>query len=140
LLIRRGDGVGNRAPADGTGAAGPRWCLVGNIVAERPYGPDGEETRRGTKHFAPGTKVYCLPAQWGDGYQQIKVVGRHRGSKRLVTMVISCDWVTNFRAMEVHSPAVLRRLDKAGSGWKSRKHVLEYVASIAEYVRKGGKG
>jgi hypothetical protein len=36
------------------------WCIVANIVHERPYGPGGQEVRRGTKHFAPGAKVVIL--------------------------------------------------------------------------------
>jgi HSP90 family molecular chaperone len=53
------------------------WCLIGNIIQERSYGEKEDEIRAGTKHFSPGTKVYCLPAQWGDGYDQILVIGRH---------------------------------------------------------------
>lgn len=114
-----------------------QWCLVGNIIEERPYGPGGQEVRRGTKHFAPGTKVYCLPAQWGDGYEQILVIGRHRGSKKWVTMVISSDWVTNWRAKLVYEPAVLRRLHVATSeagrrNWTSQAEVEECVASLRQ--------
>jgi hypothetical protein len=50
---------------------GPVWCPVANVVRERTYGPGGKEIRRGSKHFAPGAKLYCYPSQWGDGYQQI---------------------------------------------------------------------
>ena len=53
------------------------WCLVGNVVKERPYGPN-HEVRRGTKRFAPGTKVYCYPVKWGDGYERIYVLGKPR--------------------------------------------------------------
>jgi hypothetical protein len=68
----------------GSPASVGRWCLVGNIVHERPCGEGGREIQQGTKHFSPGTEVYCLPTQWGDGYQRIIVIGRHRGSKRFV--------------------------------------------------------
>jgi hypothetical protein len=80
---------------------GTQWCLVGNIVAGRKCGVGGTETRRGTKHFSAGTKVFCLPAQWGDGYDQIVVIGRHRGSKRFVTMIISSDWVARTRSVKL---------------------------------------
>ena len=99
------------SPSGGGNAVEPEWLLVGNIVKERPYGPEGAEFRPGTKHFSAGTKVYCLPPQWGDGYEQIKVIGRHRGSKRYVTMIISSAWVENWRAKLVYSPEVLRRAD-----------------------------
>nr|GFD56498.1 hypothetical protein [Tanacetum cinerariifolium] len=36
------------------------WTAVANIVRERPYGPGGAEIRLGTKHFAPGAKVYII--------------------------------------------------------------------------------
>jgi len=66
-----------------------QWVLVGNIVNERPYGPGGIETKHGTKHFSPGTKVYCFPAQWGDGYDQIIAIGSHRASIKFNSMTIS---------------------------------------------------
>ncbi len=37
---------------------GPVWCIVGNIVPSRPFGPGGEETRHGTRLFKPNAKVY----------------------------------------------------------------------------------
>jgi hypothetical protein len=103
--------------------------MVGNIVEERPYGPGGKETRRGTKHFAPGTRVYCFPPLWGDGYEQIKVVGRHRGSSRLVTMVIPSKWVVNRRAKLVYSPAVIRRLEGHWDGSAYSRHLAEQLAA-----------
>ncbi len=105
-----------------------QWCLIGNIAEEPPSGPGGEDVKIGTKHFSPGTKVYCFPAEWGDGYDQIRVVARHRGSKRYVTMIISSSWVTNWRAKVVYSPEVIRRLEEGGTRkWESEQEVREYV-------------
>ncbi len=110
------------------------WCLVANIVDERPYGPEGKETRRGTKHFAAGAKIYCFPFQWGDGYERIRVIGRHRGSRRFVTMIIKSDWLTNWRAQRVYSPAVIKQLDNA---WENAvKHSANSPQEeIANYVK-----
>jgi hypothetical protein len=118
-----------------------QWCLVGNSVPERPYGAGGQEQRSGTKHFAPGTKVYCLPAQWGDGYEKIVVIGRHRGSKEYVTMVIEATWVTNWRAKVVYAPAVLRRIQAATKeawqrNWTSQEEVETYVAELTRRTAK----
>ena len=128
--------------------ADSQWCFVGNIVDEHACGEGGTETKRGTKHFSPvermcktswgpGTKVYCLPAQWGDGYEQIKVIGRHRGSKQFKTMVIPSKRVTNWRAKVVYNPEVMRRLRVATSEdwlpiWKSQEEVESYVATLRE--------
>ncbi len=89
----------------------------------------------GTKHFSRGTKVYCLPMQWGDGYDQIKVVGRHRGSKKFVTMIISSSWVINYRAKVIYNPEVLRRLRVATSelgqkNWDSEEEVKMYLSFL----------
>src|SRR5262245_40229937 len=37
---------------------GPVWCITGNVVASRPYGPGGAETRHGTRLFKPNAKVH----------------------------------------------------------------------------------
>jgi hypothetical protein len=120
---------------------GTQWCLVGNIVEERKYGEGGTETRSGTKHFSPGTKVFCLPAQWADGYDKIMVIGRHRGSKQFETMIISSNWVTNWRAKVVYNPTVLKRLvaieeEQGRSNWTTKEEVEQYLASLKRWQSK----
>jgi hypothetical protein len=107
-----------------------QWCLVGNIKETRPFGPGGKEDKTGTQHFSSGTKVYCLPAQWGDGYEKVKVVGKHRGSSRMVKMVVRSAWITNWRAQVVYSSSILKLLTEEVSNWKSKEEVLEYLGSI----------
>lgn len=115
------------------------WCLVGNIVDEHPYGEDAE-VRSGSKQFTPGTKVYCLPPQWGDGYERVIAVGRCRESRRWITVVTRAALITNWRAKAVHKEAVLLRLKDGFDGfkrqWTSRKEVEEY----AEFLRRGEAG
>src|SRR5688500_15445031 len=84
------------------------WCLVGNVVDEHEFG-ETKEVRRGSKHFTPGTKVYCLPPQW-DGHEKTVVVGLARGSRRWITVVMPTFLITGWRAKVVYKPAVLRRL------------------------------
>jgi hypothetical protein len=110
-----------------------QWCLIGNIVEERPYGEGSAEIKYGTMHFSPGTKVYCLPARWGDGYEKIMVIGRHRGSRQLVRMVIRSDWVTNWRAKVLYSPQVLRLIQEEWHApWSSQEQVERYVSFLKE--------
>jgi hypothetical protein len=115
------------------------WCLVGNIVDEHEFG-EAKEIRRGSKHFTAGTKVYCLPAQSGDGYEDIVVVGISRGSRRWITVVMSSDLITNWRAKVVYKPAVLRRLREGFKGfkcqWKSQKEVESYAEWMRERMTK----
>jgi hypothetical protein len=114
------------------------WCLVGNVVAEHPYG-QSHEPRRGSKQFTPGTKVYCLPPQWGDGYERTVVVGRARGSKRWITVVMKTNLITHWRAKVVYQPAVLHRLrqgiDNHNAQWKSREEVESWAESLRHKTR-----
>jgi hypothetical protein len=89
----------------------PTLALVGNVVAERLYGPFGE-IRTGTKHFVPGAKVYVNEALGDDA---VYVTGQHRGSKRLVSVVTQRKHLHNWRPQVVYKPAVLRRLDEVGN-------------------------
>src|SRR5262245_49222531 len=106
----------------------PIWCMVGNIVGERPYGPGGQERRRGTKHFRANAKVYCLPPLWEDGYRKIKVIGHHRKSNKLVTMVINSKWITNCRAELVYSPSIIRRFEGRWDGTVRSRMIAEELA------------
>jgi hypothetical protein len=118
-----------------------QWCLVGNIIEAHPYGQE-HEIRRGSKHFTPGTKVYCLPTRW-DGFDRIMVIGLHRGSKRFVTTIMSSEHITNWRAKLIYEPQVLRKLADAAwtSGgryshnWSSKEEVETYVRWLNEYER-----
>ena len=41
-----------------------------------------------SKHFSGGTKVYCYPSHWGDGYENIHVIGKPRKSRNLIMIVL----------------------------------------------------
>lgn len=86
------------------------WGLVGNIVGEHPYGRD-KRIVQGTKHFKPGTKVYCLKTHWGDGYESIPVIGRNRKGK-LVEIVMRRNLIENFRLKKVFSPSVIEMMGR----------------------------
>ncbi|GGU17603.1 hypothetical protein GCM10010178_06970 [Lentzea flava] len=80
------------------------WCVVANVAAAD------------LKHFSQGTKLWVLPPQWGDGGEDLMVVGRHRGSPGpLCTMVVPRVHLTNFRVRGVYQPVVHRALTKE---WK----------------------
>lgn len=118
-------------------SASPVWCMVGNIVGQHPSGPGGQEQRSGTKHFRPGAKVYCFPPLWGDGYKKVKVIGHHRKSNQLVTMVILSKWIENRRAELVYSPSIIRRFGGRWDGsMRSRMLAEDLAGSDFVYRRK----
>ena len=95
-------------------------CLVANVKELVTKGPsEAKVTERGTKYFSGGTKVYCLPPLWGDGYSQIAVLGRHRGARCLCRMVISRERLENFRFQTTGNPYVIAQIKKCGKDWSS---------------------
>jgi hypothetical protein len=114
----------------------PIWCVVANVVAERRCGPGRTELRRGTKHFAAGAKVYCFPPLWGDGYERIKVVGRHRGSHRYVTIVIRSEWLTGWKVQLVYSPHVIGEMPDWDSSTESKEKAEVIVRGMQERVSR----
>ncbi len=85
----------------------PLWCVVANVVGERPYGPGGAELRSGTKHFRPGAKLYIIDAYAGM-CDKVIAIGHHRGSNRYCTMVVSVRHLKNFRVKLAYSPEVIQ--------------------------------
>jgi hypothetical protein len=110
---------------------GPVWCPVANMVRERPYGPGGREIRRGSKRFAPGAKLYCYPALWGDGYEQIQVIGRHRATHRYVKMIVNEKWLINWRVQLAYSPHVIREL---WPGWDGTEQSRGQAQEIVDFM------
>ncbi len=105
------------------------WCLVGNVIDLHLSGKD-QELMHGTKHFTPNTKVYCFPTRWGDGYENIKVIGRHRKSHRFISIVMPSKLIRNWRLQKVYNPFILN-LMQSQNGWtnseKDRQTILEML-------------
>ena len=120
--------------------AGPIWCPVANMKAERPYGPGGKETKRGSKHFKPGAKLYCDPGSIGGWYDQIKVVGHHRASHRFVTMIVSSSWLTNWRLELAYSPYVMQAFWPRWDGTpEGKERAQEIVDMMREREREAAE-
>jgi len=108
------------------------WCLVGNIINEHFVEAD-QEIKRGTKHFLPNTKVYCLPAEWGDGYEKIKVIGRHMKTRRYVCIVMPAQFITNWRIQKVYRPYILKVM-RTQYGWTSSKKDKETILKMLKWL------
>jgi hypothetical protein len=94
----------------------PVWCVIANVVDERPYGPGGAELRRGLKLFRPGAKVHVVDGFGGMGYETLTVVGQVRRSSRFSTVHVQTEHLTNWRVQLVYSPAVLRQIEEIRDG------------------------
>jgi hypothetical protein len=92
----------------------PVWAVVANVVEMRPYGPAGKEWRRGTKQLAPGGKVYVFGEYRNSNRSIVTVVGRHRVTKRYITIDMRVRHLTHWRVKLVRSPYVLRQIKNWG--------------------------
>ena len=103
------------------------WCLIGNIRQQQIWGDGvgGTVAREGTKHFVGGTKVYCLRPYWTS--DRITVIGRRRGSRKLVTLIMDSQLIENWRAKLIHHPEVIRRLRDAIRQWESEQQILDFI-------------
>ncbi len=113
----------------------PVWCIRANIVKERPYGPGGLETRHGTKHFAPGAKVYCVLIFWDGPLTSVDVVGHHRGSHRYVRMMVQHEWLTDLKAELVYSPYIISQLSEAVADRPKIEEAIAHLKSLAPKPR-----
>lgn len=115
----------------------PVWCVVANIVENIPFGAE-HRIRKGTKHFSPGTKIYCYPPLW-DIWNNVQVIGRHRGSRQFATMVINLNWLENCRVKLVYEPHILRAFSDYWDGTKESKKRAENLLGIIEYWQSYSK-
>ena len=108
------------------------WCLIGNIVDDHFTGTD-KEINYGTKHFSPNTKVYCFPTLWGDGFENIKVIGRHRKTSRNVCMVMPSKLITNWRVQKVYRPYILNVM-QSQHGWTNSEKDKETILEMLKWL------
>jgi hypothetical protein len=87
----------------------PRWCVVGNVVAQRLHGEHGEQ-RPGSKQFTGGTRVYYRSAYWGMGGESVTVLGLGRRPRRWITVTVRSNLIENWRAALIYTPRVLHEL------------------------------
>lgn len=112
---------------------------MGNIVTERPYGPGGTETRRGTKHFSGGTKVYIVGTYAGM-CEDITVVGLARKPRRYIRVTLRVTQVENLRVKPCYQPAVLRKMQPddlpAGAAREEAEALRDSLLRWQEAMRK----
>lgn len=95
------------------------WTLVANVLMVRPYGVGGLKTYRGTRHFAPGAKVFVVAAFWGMGAESVIAIGHHRKSKRYIHIAMKSAHLTNWRVELIRSPTVLALAQRGRFGGSS---------------------
>ncbi|HEX5324545.1 MAG TPA: hypothetical protein VFW40_12210 [Capsulimonadaceae bacterium] len=84
--------------------------MVANVAEIRQSGKRSTRTGRRIRYFPSGARVYCFPPVPGDKYQNVRVIGRLRGSRGYETAVVPSNRLTNWRAQIVYSPAIIEQM------------------------------
>ncbi len=113
------------------------YCLVGNIIDEHAFGPD-KEIKYGTKHFAPGAKVFCFPYQWDPGNGTLLVIGKARKKYKLIKVVMQVRYIHNFRLKKVYDKEVIREM-YYGLGWDNTEDSKNRIIQWANYLNENPK-
>ncbi|QQO07606.1 hypothetical protein [Breznakiella homolactica] len=113
------------------------YCLVGNIIDQHEFGPD-KEIKHGSKHFVPGAKVYCFPYHWDPGHGRIVVIGKPRKKYSYIKVVISVNFVHNFRLKKVYDKEIIREM-YYGLGWDNTEHSKEKIIEWSDYFNNNPK-
>lgn len=117
------------------------WCIVGNIVGDHFYG-EQKEIKSGTKHFRPGAKVYCIPEFGGMAHETMRVIGKPRGSKGLINVIIQTKRIKNFRLQKVYSDSLFEKISKlspyrVNNTYRlSKKELVEVLDVIKTYTEE----
>ena len=106
---------------------------IGNIVAERPYGPGGEEIRTGTKHFRPSAKVYII--DWFPGMcSDVVVIGHHRKSNRPIKAIIKAKYIENLRVKNCYSLAAVRLIKEHQASQPAPELTQEFAETLCQVL------
>src|SRR5688500_17555195 len=106
-----------------------------NIAEETRAGRGAAVVRRGTAHLSPGAEVYSRAPIWGDGYEKVKVLGRHRGGSRLVEMVVPFRHLDLWRAKLVYRREVIERMTPWWTGSADSQAEAEGLARWGQVAR-----
>tara|TARA_Y100001954_G_C15346403_1_gene377098 strand:+ start:83 stop:511 length:429 start_codon:yes stop_codon:yes gene_type:complete len=101
------------------------WCIVGNIVDQHTWGEE-KVIKKGTKHFPPNAKVYCMPEFTGSAHEKIRVIGKPRKSKKLINVVINTRHITNLRIQKVYDPKIQNVIGSHIFYWTNRREKKEF--------------
>ena len=125
-----------KTPTDAQKSSEPVWCVIANVRETTPYGPGSQDELRGHRHFTPGTKVYVLPPSWDPALRQFKVLGLHRGSRRMICLVINAKYLTNWRVKPTYKRSVIAMIERESKTHWSQEAAEQFVAWELE-IEKG---
>ena len=80
--------------------------------------------------------MFIAPAQWGDGYEKVVVIGLPRHGRGYIEVITQAKYIEHVRLKKVYQPAVLKRMCASPYLWwgdtdEDRKRIVKYLESAA---------
>lgn len=89
------------------------WCLTAQVRDENRIG-ENHRVVHGTRHFAPGTKVWLHPVNWDE---RVGVIGIPRYSNKLTRVVMDVRKLEEFEIEKVRNNEILAALAYPYRSW-----------------------
>ena len=94
-----------------------------------------------TQKTPGGTKVYIAPVQWGDGFERIIVIGKARGGRNYIEVVMQSKYIENFRMQKVYKATIVKRMLNSEYLWWSdseddREIIIDYLEKCFRKIPK----
>ena len=111
----------------------PIWCIVADVAEATLWDQHGNIKQRGTRHFNGGETVYCSPSIWGQGNASVKAIGLDRRTGRPIAVIMSAQYLTNWRVAQVDDPDVL---DEFSNQWDDTDQSHRRAEELVEQLRR----
>lgn len=112
----------------------PIWCVVADVADATLWDQRGNVVQHGTRHFNGGETVYCSASLWGEGHASVKVVGVDRRTGRNIAVIMSAQYLTNWRVMQVdHQDVVGEFVNQWDDSDRSRQRAEAIVEALGKH-------
>ncbi|WP_171647345.1 hypothetical protein [Paenibacillus phytorum] len=70
---------------------------------------------------------------WGDGYEEIKVIGRLKNRKNLGVIITSSKYIRNWRLQKVFQPFIVKTMQERG-GWDATEESKRRIENMLVWL------
>ena len=101
------------------------WCLTARVRDENRIGED-HRVVHGTRHFAPGTKVYLHPPNWDE---RVAAIGVPRYSNSRTSVVMNVRKLEGFALEKVRDREIITAMTYPSGAWYFTRFASVHVCS-----------
>ncbi len=86
--------------------------------------------------------MYLAPAIWGDGCENIVVIGKPRHKSSYIEIITRSEYTENYRIQKVYTPFILKMTESSEHVWwnaseDDRQRIMEYIEFMENRKKDG---